>query len=260
MKSIAGLIAAASLAASPAHAADKPTVVLVHGAFETSGVWQGVEAKLEADGFTVVAPELPGRTGNPAAPDKVSLDGYRDTVSGVVAKAKGPVVLVGHSFGGIVISAVAEANAPRIKQLVYVAAYLPRNGESLLSLATSDADAKIGPALTIDKAHGIASIAPAARGELFANGAPKALQDAVSAAVIDEPLAPLATPVKLGAAFAKVPKSYVHTAFDQVVSPALQVRMVAATPAQTETTLQTGHTPFLTDVAGLVTAIEKAAQ
>jgi hypothetical protein len=62
------------------------------------------------------------------------------------------------------------------------------------------------------------------------------------------------------ARFGQVDKVYVHTSKDQVISPAFQARMVAATPVRSETTLATGHTPFLTDPADLVAAIEKAAR
>lgn len=261
MKYLAGIIATAALAATSAHAAEKPTIVLVHGAFETAAVWKGVESGLRTDGYSVIVPELPGRPGNPLSPDKVSLETYRGTVAHAIDEAKGPVVIVGHSFGGVVISDVASKMDPKhVKNLVYVAAYMPRNGESLLSLATSDTDAKIGPSLKIDKEHGIASVERSARGELFANGAPEPVKAAVADAIVDEPLAPLATPVQLGPAFAKLPKTYIHTALDQVVSPALQARMVANSPVQREVSLNTGHTPFLTDVAGLVSEIEKSAQ
>ena len=84
-------------------------------------------------------------------------------------------------------------------------------------------------------------------------------REAITDLILDEPLAPLATPVHLSAQrFGKVDKVYVHTAKDQVVSPYLQAAMVAHTPVRMQTTLNTGHTPFITDVPGLVSAIEKA--
>ncbi|UPG92743.1 alpha/beta fold hydrolase [Luteibacter aegosomatissinici] len=258
---IASIVAlGAMVAAGGAEAATKPTIALVHGAFENAQVWQGVTAQLKADGYTVIAPDLPGRPGNPATPDKVSLDLYRDTVIKAIDKSKTPVVLVGHSFGGIVISDVAEAAPKKVRTLVYLAAYLPKDGESLMSLAQTDADAKIGPHLVIDKEHGVASIERSARADLFANDAPDAVKKMIPDQIIDEPLAPLATPVKLtAAAFGSVDKVYVHTSLDQVVSPSLQARMVAGTPVRSETTLKTGHTPFITDVPGLVKTIEEAA-
>jgi pimeloyl-ACP methyl ester carboxylesterase len=242
-------------------AAEKPAIALVHGAFEDAHVWDGVAAKLSADGYRVLEIDLPGRPSNPAAPDKVSVDLYRDTVLKAISAERQPVVLVGHSFGGITISAAGEAAPEKIKTLVYVAAYLPKDGESLMSLAQQDRDSKIGPQLNIMKDKGIASVNYAARADLFANDGSAALRAAIPDLIIDEPLAPLATPVHLTAArFGKVDKTYVHTALDQAVSPYLQEKMVASTPVRATFTLNTGHTPFLTDVPGLVSAIEKSAE
>ena len=255
--------AATSVLAVGAHArpVEKAPIVLVHGAFENDQVWGHVTAKLKADGYKVVTVNLPGRPGNPMAPDKVSLDLYRDTVVKALGASARPAVVVGHSFGGIVISAAAEQAPKRIKTLVYLAAYLPHDGDSLVSLAQQDPDAKIGPHLQIHKETGLASIEYSARADLFANGGPEGLRKAIPDLILDEPLSPLATPVKLTAShFGKVDKAYIHTAADQVISPAFQARMVAGTPVRVEYTLPTGHTPFLTDPDGLATAIEQAAQ
>src|ERR1700761_5313891 len=126
--SLAALALSALAFGTTAVAAQKPPIVLVHGAFEDAQVWGHVTAKLQTDGYKVVAVELPGRPGAPAAPDKVSLDLYRDTVIKALAKLHHRAVVVGHSFGGIVISDVAEKDPAMIKTLVFVAAYLPQNG------------------------------------------------------------------------------------------------------------------------------------
>src|SRR6202012_5806068 len=139
---------------------------------------------------------LPGRPGNPARPDKVSLSLYGDTVVGALTKLNHPAVVVGHSFGGIVIADAAEKAPAKVKTLVFTAAYLPHDGDSLVSMANKNADAKIGPHLQIKKDQGIASIEYSARADLFANGAPEALRQAIPDLILDEPLAPLATPVK----------------------------------------------------------------
>jgi pimeloyl-ACP methyl ester carboxylesterase len=255
------VLASAVAFGASAIAAEKPPIVLVHGAFEDGQVWGHVSAKLEKDGYKVVTVDLPGRPGNPMSPDKVSLDLYRDTVVKALGASKHPAVVVGHSFGGIVISDAAEKAPKKIKTLVYVAAYLPHNGDSLVSMAQQDRDAKIGPHLQIQKDKGIASIEYSARADLFANGGPEGLRKAIPDQILDEPLAPLATPVKLSdAKFGKVDKAYIHTALDQVISPSFQAQMVASTPVRVEYTLQTGHTPFLTDPDGLADAIEKAAK
>ena len=142
------------LAAGSAAAAPKPEIVLVHGAWEEANIWQAVTPLLKKDGYHVVTVTLPGRPSSPLSPDKVSLDLYRDTILNAIGNPAQPVVLVGHSFGGITISVAAEAAPQKIKTLVYVAAYLPKDGQSLLDLGNSDKDSKIGPHLQIMKDKG----------------------------------------------------------------------------------------------------------
>ncbi|HEY4244407.1 MAG TPA: alpha/beta hydrolase [Kofleriaceae bacterium] len=97
----------------------KPTIVLVHGAFADASSWNGVIARLQQRGYTVIAPPNPLR----------GVDADAATVSRVLATVKGPVVLVGHSYGGMVISEAAQGNAA-VKALVYIAAFAPETGES----------------------------------------------------------------------------------------------------------------------------------
>lgn len=258
LSTLAPVFAATSAMSATPREAVKTPVVLVHGAWETASIWDGVEAKLKRDGYRVQVVSLPGRPGHPAAPDQVSMESYRKAISAGIAGEQGPVVLVGHSFAGFPISAVAEAEPARIRTLVYLAAYLPRDGQSLLGVATSDAGSKAGPAVQIDRQHGVSTIAPEARAGLFANDASPQVGAAVASAIVPEPLAPLATPVHLTARFARVDKAYIHTARDQVVSPALQASMVAATPVRLERSLDTGHAPFVTNPDGVADAIEAA--
>nr|WP_246778874.1 alpha/beta hydrolase [Rhizobium sp. BK650] len=111
--------------ASPSLSADaKPTVVLVHGAFADASSWNGVIEKLERDGYPVIAAANPLRG--------VKSDG--DYIRRVVAGVKTPVVLVGHSYGGSVITEAASS-ATNVKSLVYVAAFAPDSGETAAALS-----------------------------------------------------------------------------------------------------------------------------
>src|SRR5215472_5797113 len=254
--SLSLLLAAGSATASP-----KPEIVLVHGAWEEANIWQAVTPLLRKDGYRVVTVTLPGRPSSPLSPDKVSLDLYRDTILKAFGNPARPVVLVGHSFGGITISLAAEAAPQKIKTLVYVAAYLPKDRQSLLDLGNSDKDSKIGPHLQVMKDKGIIAVEKSARADLFCLDCNDQFREALPNLIVDEPLAPLVTPVHLTAdRFGTVDKVYIHTAKDQVVSPSLQAIMVAATPVRKEITLETRHTPFLTDPHGLAQGIEMAAR
>lgn len=132
------LLALASLAiASTAQAAsDKPTVVLVHGAFADASSWNGVVAKLSKDGFPVIAVANPLR----------SVQGDADQVGAVLTSIPGPVVLVGHSYGGAVISAAAAGRA-NVKALVYVSAFEPAPGETSLGLSGKFPGSTLGDTL-----------------------------------------------------------------------------------------------------------------
>ncbi|MGR0319761.1 alpha/beta fold hydrolase [Agromyces sp. ZXT2-3] len=113
-----------------------PTVVLVHGAFAESASWNGVIERLHAEGVTSVAAANPLR----------SLAGDAAAVRDVVAAVDGPVVLVGHSYGGLVISE-ASAGDERVAALVYVCAFVPETGDSAFALSTSAPGSTLGEAL-----------------------------------------------------------------------------------------------------------------
>lgn len=131
MKTFKSIALATAIATTTAFGADasaaetagrNTTVILVHGAFAESASWNGVIPGLTARGYTVVAAANPLR----------SVAGDAEAVDGLIERAPGPVVLVGHSYGGAVISNV-HAN-PKIKALVYVAAFAPEQGETVLDL------------------------------------------------------------------------------------------------------------------------------
>jgi pimeloyl-ACP methyl ester carboxylesterase len=233
----------------------------VHGAFCDSHSWDAVAGKLQASGYKVININLPGRPGTNVAAKDATLDGYRQTVLTAIQGEKSPVILVGHSFAGITISNVAEAAPEKVKTLVYVAAYLPKDGDSLLKLAQTDRDSKLGEHLKPDEARGVLTVDRAFSSDIFLNDGPAPLREAFPSLLIDEPLAPLATPVHLTAArFGKVDKAYVRTAKDQVISPYLQSAMLADTPVRLTQTLDNGHLALLVNSQGVATAIEKAAQ
>src|SRR5438045_8597130 len=96
------------------------TFVLVHGAWQGPYVWNDVKALLESKRQKVIVVELPAHGDDFTAPAAVTINAYRDEVLRAINKTSGKVILVGHSMGGVVVSAVAEAIPDRIQKLVYV--------------------------------------------------------------------------------------------------------------------------------------------
>jgi pimeloyl-ACP methyl ester carboxylesterase len=112
---------AMSTAAGVRTAATLPTIVLVHGAWADGSGWEGVVRRLQSDGYPVVVPANPLR----------GLPGDSAYVAGVLRSVAGPVILVGHSYGGAVITNAALGD-PAVKALVYVDAFVPDVGETVL--------------------------------------------------------------------------------------------------------------------------------
>jgi pimeloyl-ACP methyl ester carboxylesterase len=114
-----------------------PTIVLVHGAFAESASWNGVVEQLQSQNLEVVAAANPLR----------SVSGDAAYLRDVIAAVGGPVVLVGHSYGGIVISEAAAGN-DAVVALVYVGAFAPEHGESAFELSTMFPGSTLGDALS----------------------------------------------------------------------------------------------------------------
>ncbi len=127
-----GTAAAQAAAQAPA----RPTVVLVHGAFAESSSWNPVIAELLKDGYPVIAAANPLR----------SVKGDASYLTSILSSIPGDVVLVGHSYAGLVMTQAA-ADAPNVKSLVYVAGYAPEVGESAASISSRFPEGTLGQAL-----------------------------------------------------------------------------------------------------------------
>jgi len=134
--SLSALALAASASAATPAASNHPTVVLVHGAFADSSSWNSVASELREKGYPVVAVANPLRG--------VASDSRY--AASVIDGIQGPIVLVGHSYGGAIISNAAVGKA-QVKALVYVAAFAPEKGESVVELAGKFPGSTLGDAL-----------------------------------------------------------------------------------------------------------------
>lgn len=133
-----GTLVATIVPLAPASAAvAKPTIILVHGAFADSSSWDGVSARLQKDGYTVIA----------AANHLRSVKTDADSVARVIKSVTGPIILVGHSYGGSVISAAVQ-DSTNVKGLVYVAAFAPDAGETAAALSGKFPGGTLGTALS----------------------------------------------------------------------------------------------------------------
>jgi pimeloyl-ACP methyl ester carboxylesterase len=251
---IGSMIAASIIGCTSPAAPARPTYVLVHGAWMGAAGWDDTAGELRAAGADVVTLDLPAHGADTTPVAQATLAGYRDAVLDTISQQKLPVILVGHSMGGMVITEAAEASPGAIERLVYVAAYLPADGDSLFHLAMSDADSQIGASLQFN--GDTVGIDPTKFPDLFCADCSDAARAELVAGYRVEPGAPLeemaaVTPGGAGS----VPKTYIYTSQDRVVSPALQQRMSATTPVDRTATLDTSHAAMLSHPHELATLL-----
>jgi pimeloyl-ACP methyl ester carboxylesterase len=228
---------------------------LVHGAWHGSWCWREIISDLEGHRQTVVARDLPGLGEDKMPPGAITLEGYTEAVCGALLTEREPVLLVGHSMGGIVISQAAERHPERIKGLVYVSGYLLCDGQSLVQVTQEDENmGKLAPWLISDDT--VCNFLADRHREIFYNRCTQSDAEWASSMLVSQPLAPLVTPVHVTEErFGRVPKFYVRCLQDQLVIPSLQERMLAATPCQRVVSIDTDHSPFLSTPKELVTHI-----
>lgn len=221
------------------------TFVLVHGGFVGGWCWEKVVPLLEGAGHRVEAPDLPGHGDNRTPIPEVSLQGYADRVSQVLDARPEPAVLVGQSSGGVVISQAAEQRPDKIEMLVYLGAYLLRDGETLLSASENDTESLILPNLVMSEDQTYLTLREdAIRDGLLADCSDEDVERA-KPRFGPEAVAPVATPVAVTEGnFGRVPRVYIETLQDRAISPSLQKEMYDRLPCQKVISMNTGHWPF----------------
>ncbi len=210
------------------------TYVLVHGSWHGAWCWYKIVPLLEKAGHKAIAVDLPGHGRDWRRPAEVTLQDYVDAVINALDEQSQPVILVGHSRGGIVISQAAEQRPEKIKTLVYLAAFLIPDGEPMLETALADSASLIVSNLELNEAEGYHMLkAEAFRDALYADCSPEDMALA-SLLLTPEPNAPVGTP-----------RVYIETLADRGLSPAVQKRMYTRLPCQKVISLNTSHSPFL---------------
>jgi pimeloyl-ACP methyl ester carboxylesterase len=222
------------------------TFVLVHGSWHGAWCWFKLLPTLRDAGHEAVAPELPAHGISEVAASEVTFEDYVDLVSAVVENASESVVLVGHSMGGHVITQTAERCADRLDAVVYLAAFLPPDGQSLTDLDVSAFDSVVPDYVTADTEAGVVRFDAAGAREAFYHDCSPADVALGRSLLRPEPIEPRTTPVDLTAdRYGEVPRVYVETVADRALPVAFQRSMREAVSCGTVRSLGTGHSPFL---------------
>lgn len=237
--------------------------VLVHGAFGGAWSWEPVVQPLEALGHTVQAVDLPGAGEDRTPVEEVTLGSYAARVGEALARSPEQAVLVGTSMGGVVVTQAAGNHPERVASLVFVCAFMPADGQSMLDLAhLPEAEGDLIQAnLVVEGNPPVGTLSPEAAISAVYNCCTDEQAARAVALRRPQPIAPLTTPVHVDdAVLASIPRSYVVTTRDRAMQLALQRRMIREHPCERVIELDTDHAPFFSATDELVAALIAAAE
>lgn len=230
--------------------------LLVHGSCHGAWCWRDVVPALTALGHTARAIDLPGHGQNPCPIADITLDRYADTILDAL---NGQTIVVGHSMAGFPISAAAEKDSSQIDRLIYVCAYAPRHGLSLVDMrreaprqplleAIEKTDDGLGFVFRDDK------LATA-----LYHDCPPGTAEYARENLCVQAITPQATPITLTNRYASVPKTYILCDDDQAIPPEYQATMTQDWPRRDVITLKASHSPFFSQPHALSAQLDRIA-
>jgi len=237
--------------------------LLIHGAMGVAWCWERVIPGLEAAGHEAVAIDLPGQGADTTPLPEITLYRYADKVCDTLDAMDGPVVLTGHSMGGMVITQAASRSPGRLAGLVYVAAFLPQPGQSLIEITQRPEAAgdSVQANIVVEGDPPVATMPPEA--------APEALYHCCTEEQIawampqraGQPVIPFTQPFTPPdgdtAAFDALPRAYVTCLQDRAIKPALQKLMYTNAGCDPVVEIDTDHSPWLSRTDELVAALDR---
>ena len=221
------------------------TYILVHGAWHGAWCWEKVVPLLRRAGHQVITFDLPGHGQDKTPVAEVVLDLYVQRTSEVLATQREPVILVGHSMGGIVLSETAERYPAKIEKLIYLAAFLLQDGHSQGEIAQNDKDTLLVPNVVFDESGTSLTLPPEKLKEILYDDCSDEDIAWAKRHLVPQAIKPLTTSIHVTAEnFDRIPRVYIECLQDKAISPACQRQMYTAWPCQKVFTLQTSHSPF----------------
>jgi pimeloyl-ACP methyl ester carboxylesterase len=236
--------------------------VLVHGAFVGRWIWEPLIEPLEAKGHTVETLDLPGSGEDQTPVAEVTLDAYADRVCSVLGERAEPAVLVPNSMGGIASTEAAARCPDHVAAIVYVAAFLPQDGQSLIALTElpEGADDQVQANMVVSGDPPVSTMPDEASKDALYTCCTDEVANAAIRRQKPQPVAPFTQPVAIpDGVFDAIPRSYVICKRDRAIPPPLQRRMVKTAGLENVVELDTDHSPQLSATAELAEAIDRLA-
>jgi pimeloyl-ACP methyl ester carboxylesterase len=222
------------------------TFVLVNGAWHGKWCWEKLVPELERLGHQAIAVELPGSGSDQTPAAEVTLEGYANRVAETLDGIDHKVVLLGHSMGGMAVTAATELRPDKVETVVYLSAFLPKDGECLFDIEGRNPKPSVPPAIVPSDDGLTAGIIPDKVRDLFYHDCSDEDVENAVARITPQPLAPLTTPVSLTEEnFGSVKRCYIECLDDRALSLEIQRDMHTASLCGQLLQINSSHSPFL---------------
>jgi pimeloyl-ACP methyl ester carboxylesterase len=235
--------------------------VLVHGAFVGGWIWGPLAERLEELGHSVETPDLPGAGDDPTPVEEVTLDAYASRICELLDESDEPAILVGNSMGGIVITEAAARRPEKVTRLIYVAAFLPGDGQSLKALTElpEGADDLVQANVVVTGDPPVGDLPDEVHRNANLACSPEVIEWAVERTG-PQAMVPMTESVSLGDEVERIPRTYVICDRDTSIPPALQRRMVRDREVSDVIELDTDHHPQLSRTGELAAELDRRAR
>jgi pimeloyl-ACP methyl ester carboxylesterase len=239
------------------------TFVLVHSAWLGAWAWDPVGSLLEKEGHKVIALDMPAHGKDKTPPSEVTLESYVKTVTDVLDALAEPVILVGHSLGGIIISQAAENWADKVKSLVYLCAFLLPSGGSFMKATEGVKGSMVLDNLVMAKDQTSVTIKEEVMREAFAHDVPAEAFARVRPLIVPKPTVPLGGTISVTEERrGRIPRYYIECTADKAIPLEAQRAMYRAIPVKKEFSMKTSHAPNFSapeELAGYLLAVAAGA-
>lgn len=231
---------------------DSP-LICIHGAWHGAWCWQHLTPYLEAAGVTVITPDLPGHSGDLS---QMSLENYIQAIGKIICAQTTPVTLLGHSLAGLVITHLANLYPEKVKQLIYLAAFISKPDQCLMDCVQAH-NMPRNLAIEMIDAGKVMRLRPEyAKDSFYRLCEPEDVQFALTS-VCDQAIRTFTTPITYDLArLTSISKAYILCTEDAAISAEVQEAMAACVEAQVYP-LMADHSPFFSRKADLAALIEK---
>lgn len=233
--------------------------LLIHGSGHGAWCWRDLQRELTGRGHLARAIDMPGSGDDPTPAGSVTMCMCRDRIAAEL-DALGGAILVAHSWGGYPASAAAMAVPGRVAHLVYLCAYLPRDGASMIDRRLEAARQPVVNAVVKSPGGDSYTFRDDRLAQIFyGDCAPEQVADAAQR-LTPQAIAPQATPLDVTADLRALPKSYITCTRDGAVPMELQDAMADAWPEMGRYRLDSDHSPFLSQPARLADVLDRIAK